>query len=791
MAILSLLASLLIGMTGSTSAYAMPTLTNVKSWGDSCCFGYTSYSNSDTPAAVSSESYVTQISAASGVLELRNTGEVRAWGYNQQGRLGIGTSTYLERTPSQVHVPPAVQVSAGANNFGLTLDGTGAVYSFGRNNEGELGRSISGYEDANPAAVSGLPSITAISAGGSHSVALASNGAVWAWGSNSYGQTGDPTNSSTPRSAHDVTTISGAIKVAAGGNSSYAVDSSGNVWSWGDNSYGQLGRTTVSSYDAATPTQISGPHDIIDIAAGARHVLALEDDGTIWSWGSNQFGQMGDGGSLSSGRSPVHLSSLSDVIFIGSGPDSYNSYAVKSDGTAWAWGSNWGGSLGDSSSTERDTPVQLTALSDTAGVVTSEWTTFSWGTLPTSTATVSSLSAAVEPDSPLYSMRVSASISGASCPATITVTIGSGLTRSKVLCTSGTAPTSTTLDVGVLSLDPETNYGISAFVNDANGVTAAGTGNLTTPGVPVFVAVGDSYSSGHHQDTDEPCNLNGALDPDSFAYAAAAFGGSGNWSGTCLDATGAGANSLAANDHGYSWVSKSVDSLMTLLAVPARWEMDVADKAVSGAKTSEYATSGPSTSGCPGCGEQDAMETELNGHAGSWNIVSVNGGANDADLAGTLHDYYVSSNGTGKPWESVLRTTDCPDTDALDARVNTSTVHAALSSVLSDALTADPNVRRIALTYPYILPPDGLTSICQGDSIYPPYLGAGSVVDHIDTALTSLASTSIEVVDLRSASGFGASRMDDIQQTRYFGYPHLNSDGQDDVAAAVVAALLS
>jgi len=411
-----------------------------------------------------------------------------------------------------------------------------------------------------------------------------------------------------------------------------------------------------------------------------------------------------------------------------------------------------------------------------------------------SSASISSISAGITTGNPLYTMNVSFNLSGVVCPAKIRVTIGSSLTRYKQLCNAGdTAPTSGSVNnISVLSLNPVTSYTVTATVDDNNGTSPQASGTLTTPQVPVWVGVGDSYSSGHHQDQDEPCNLNGTLDSHSFQYAAAAYALNGTWDGTCLATDGSGATSLTPNDTSFSWVQRARDQLMSRLSVPSQWTMLVDNVAHSGALAQNYTQAGPESNTCNGCGEKDEMVSALQARAGSWNIVSISGGGNDANLEGILHDFYSSTQGQGQPWVVTDRST-CPNTDQMDTNIQNVSqgVHDALTNVLSAARTTDSNVRLVAITYPYILNPDSLTSVCGGDwTGATPHIGVFHAVDDMDSIITGLAVSGLQVVDLRTAGGFATNPLNDIQQTRYFGYPHPNADGQTAIASAVVGKLL-
>ena len=147
--------------------------------------------------------------------------------------------------------------------------------------------------------------------------------------------------------------------VAVGGQHSLALKNDGTVWSWGFNDGGQLGDGTATTrYE---PRLVSSLTNIVTVSAGASHSIALKSDGTVWTWASNTFGQIGDGTIDTQRRTPVQVTSLANIIAITAGSE-YN-LALKGDGTVWSWGRNTLNQLGDGSSTNRVTPVQVSGLS--------------------------------------------------------------------------------------------------------------------------------------------------------------------------------------------------------------------------------------------------------------------------------------------------------------------------------------------------------------------------------------------------------------------------------------------
>ncbi len=326
-------------------------------------------------------------------LALASDGTVYSWGFNSWGQLGNGTSGTANNASAPVAVKTAgtpmegktiVQVAAGAtHSLALATDGT--IYAWGKNEYGQLGNDSTTNSPV-PVAVktAGTPmdgkTIIQIHAGYEHSLALASDGTVYAWGRNNSGQLGknDATDTHIPAAVQTLgTPMAGKVivQLAAGNSQSMALASDGTVYTWGWNQYGQLGNgtTTNSRIPVAvvtTGTPLAGK-TISQIAAGNAHALAMTDDGAIYSWGWNQYGQLGNNSTINSSL-PVIVKTTGTplagkmITQIASG-GSPNSLVLANDGTMYTWGWGQHGQLGNGTiGTDAKTPLAVSTVPPSA-----------------------------------------------------------------------------------------------------------------------------------------------------------------------------------------------------------------------------------------------------------------------------------------------------------------------------------------------------------------------------------------------------------------------------------------
>ena len=291
---------------------------------------------------------------------IRSDGTAWAWGDNDWGQLGDGGITD-RATPVKVDGLQAVVGVAVGLGFSLAVTSDGTVWSWGDNYCGQLATGTRYAPYRTPVQVHRLDGVVGAWAGGWTSFVLKADGTLWSCGSNRYGQLGDGTTNSSGvpvqvRGSGGMGFLSDVVSIAASGSSSLALKTDGTVWGWGLNTYGQLGNGTTSGSDPnPTPVQAIGVTDAVAVSAGG-HALGLKGDGKLLSWGLNSYGQLGDG-TQTDKSIPEEVPGLSGVVDVSAG--ALHSVALKEDGTVWAWGRNNHGQLGDGTETNRTTAVQV------------------------------------------------------------------------------------------------------------------------------------------------------------------------------------------------------------------------------------------------------------------------------------------------------------------------------------------------------------------------------------------------------------------------------------------------
>jgi alpha-tubulin suppressor-like RCC1 family protein len=287
------------------------------------------------------------------------TGTLWAWGYNSYGQLGDGTIVD-KSSPVQVGaLTDWKQISGSGNTYFTTAIKTdGTLWAWGWNGSGNLGDGLTSPKSS-PSQVGALTTWASVMSGDQHVIATKTDGTLWAWGWNSnyitYSQLGDGLAAS--YLIHVQIGTTGAWKrVSNGRYHTAAIKTDGTLWAWGRSNYGQRGSGTLT--DSSTPVQVGALTTWAEISCGEFISVAVKTDGTLWSWGWNNYGALGDGTTVDK-SSPVQIGSLTNWSKVVMTAYSVNPVAIKTDGTLWTWGYNSYGQLGDGTTVNKSSPIQM------------------------------------------------------------------------------------------------------------------------------------------------------------------------------------------------------------------------------------------------------------------------------------------------------------------------------------------------------------------------------------------------------------------------------------------------
>ena len=328
-------------------------------------------------------------------LGIRDDGSLWGW--------GTGPLAQTQSGPFEAPVPVGSATDwssvAAGNGYAAALKTDGSLWTWGSNDDGELGLGDADPRDT-PTQVGGDTDWTVVSCGGglldagNHTLALKSDGSLWAWGNNEYGELGMGNASLGTDQAVPAQVAPGTQwqAVFAGDHCSYAIKDDGSLWAWGHNADGQLGLS--DKVDRAVPTQVGSATDWKQLACGADadlgYALAVKSEGTLWSWGNDETWALGlPNGQVSDHLVPTQVGSASDwdAVAVGGSIAAGHGLAVKYDGTLWSWGMNLGGQLGQGFYRSTFEPMQVgsqtnwgaLSASDNSFALRKDGTLWSWG----------------------------------------------------------------------------------------------------------------------------------------------------------------------------------------------------------------------------------------------------------------------------------------------------------------------------------------------------------------------------------------------------------------------------
>ena len=315
-----------------------------------------------TPVQIGLDNNWAQISVGSQHTIARKTnGTLWSWGTNYNGQLGDGTITAFRTEPMQIGTDNTWQTMSAGSDYTVSIKTDGTLWGWGANWNGQLGEETA--VKTTPTLIGTAKDWKQIGAGYQHTTAIKANGTLWAWGANWYGQLGDGTTNQ-KLNPTQIGTDNNWKVVSAGYYHTLAIKTDGTLWAWGANWYGQLGDGTTNQ--SLTPIQIGTDTDWKAISAGADFTIALKNNGTIGSWGGNYYGQLGNSSNTDyywyyyyyNQVTPTQIGSDNNWTSITAGQ--VNTMAIKADGSLWAWGYNGYGALGNGTTSYfNSTPTQV------------------------------------------------------------------------------------------------------------------------------------------------------------------------------------------------------------------------------------------------------------------------------------------------------------------------------------------------------------------------------------------------------------------------------------------------
>jgi alpha-tubulin suppressor-like RCC1 family protein len=294
------------------------------------------------------------VTGAYHIAAIKTDGTLWTWGNNSNGQLGDNTSIAKSSPVQTIAGGTNWKQLAGAHHIAaIKTDGT--LWLWGGNSSGQLGDNTATPKSSPVQTISGGTNWKQVACGTSHTAAIKTDGTLWTWGWNPFGQLGD--NTTTDKSS-PVQTIAGGTNwqhVVTGAYHIAAIKTDGTLWTWGYNNYGQLGNNTATPKSSPVQT-ISGGTNWKQVAGGVYQTAAIKTDGTLWSWGRNDYGQLGDNTNANKSSPVQTIAAGTNWKLVAGGW--YHTAAIKTDGTLWTWGNNPSGGLGDNTTTSKSSPVQ-------------------------------------------------------------------------------------------------------------------------------------------------------------------------------------------------------------------------------------------------------------------------------------------------------------------------------------------------------------------------------------------------------------------------------------------------
>jgi alpha-tubulin suppressor-like RCC1 family protein len=292
---------------------------------------------------------------------IKSDGTLWVWGDNSINPGTLGDSTNTSRSSPVQTVAGGTTWKQVACGYALTaaVKTDGTLWTWGQNTYGQLGDNTSTGKSSPVQTVTGGTTWKQVSCGKLFTSAVKTDGTLWTWGNNSSGQLGDGTVTHKSSPAQTVASSTSWSQVSCGYFHTGAIKTDGTLWLWGKNTSGQLGDNTVSSRSSPVQT-VAGGTTWSQLSCGYDFTAAIKTDGTLWLWGNNAYGQLGDNTNAVNKSSPIQTIT-GGTTWKSVSADWWNTGAVKTDGTLWMWGHNAYGQLGDNTVAAKSSPIQTVA----------------------------------------------------------------------------------------------------------------------------------------------------------------------------------------------------------------------------------------------------------------------------------------------------------------------------------------------------------------------------------------------------------------------------------------------
>jgi alpha-tubulin suppressor-like RCC1 family protein len=390
-----------MAVAGGDHSLAIKSDGTLWAWGDNAFgqLGDGTTTNRLVPVQVGAAiTWKTVATSAGHTLGVSTAGKLYAWGKNNTGQIGDGTlATRL--VPTLIGAVTTWKTVAAGGQHSLAVRTDGSLWGWGDNSSGQVGDSTF-TNRSTPTRIGTAVDWTTIAAGNGHSIAIRTGGTLWTWGYNNWGQLGDGTTASSavpaqiapnffdPSFGGYLSQPGGWTSIAAGLFHTVAANADGSLAVWGDATAGQLGNGSTAP-DSNRPRVLTTPvtegQTWSAVSAGSQHTIALQTGRSLWGFGANNFGQLGDATGVDH-HSPVEIAPINDWKDVAVGGS--HTIAVGKDGSLWAWGDNTYGQVGDGTTTNRSRPVRLgssyswkaVAAGDNHSLaITNDGALYSWG----------------------------------------------------------------------------------------------------------------------------------------------------------------------------------------------------------------------------------------------------------------------------------------------------------------------------------------------------------------------------------------------------------------------------